>query len=280
MANRRIASTFAALRERGEKAFIPYITAGDPDLATTVDLCRALARAGADLIELGLPFSDPLADGPVIQQATRRALKAGTTTDKVFDLVAALRRDPEMPRAAEIPIVLLTYYNPVFRYGVERFLDRAAAAGLDGLVVPDLPLEEAEELRNAAAQRGLDLILFMAPTSTDDRLAATARAAQGFIYCVSLTGVTGAREQLSDRAAELCARARRHTDLPLAVGFGISTPEQAAAMGRVADAAIVGSAIVRLIGEAVEGSGTSAPDRAQLVERVTRYAEGIKAALK
>lgn len=239
----RIAETFAALRRRGEKGLIPFLTAGDPDLRTSERICLAAARAGADVIEIGLPFSDPLADGPIIQAGNQRALKGGITTAGALELVARLRE--RIPQ----PIVLLTYYNPVFRYGVERFLAAAAAAGVDGLIVPDLPFEESGDLRASAVARGIDPICLLAPTSTDARIAEQVAAARGFVYCVSLTGVTGVRERLSDRAADLVRRVRERTDLPLAVGFGISTPEQAAAACRYADAAIVGSALVRIVGE-------------------------------
>lgn len=269
----RIAETFAALRRRGEKGLIPFFTAGDPDLATSERICLAAAAAGADIIELGLPFSDPLADGPIIQAGNQRALRAGTTTRGTLELIARLRQ-----KIAQ-PIVLLTYYNPVFRYGVERFLTAAAEAGLDGLIVPDLPFEESGELRAAAVARGIDPICLLAPTSTEARIAEQVAAASGFIYCVSLTGVTGVREQLSDRAAELVKRVRPHTDLPLAVGFGISTPEQAAAACRYADAAIVGSALVKIVGDGqddrVPAAAALAPER-----RVADFIASLKAAVK
>ncbi len=246
--NRRLARTFARLRESGKKALMPFFVAGDPDLDTTRELCLAAAAAGADLIELGLPYSDPLSDGPVIQAASQRALAAGTTTRRVFNLAAELRRELEL-LGLDLPIVLLTYYNPISRFGPEAFLAAAAEAGVDGLVVPDLPLEESRGLDAAAEAAGLDLIQLLAPTSTDDRIREAGRRARGFIYCVALTGVTGTRESLSGRAGELVERARPHTDVPLLVGFGISNPDQAAEVSRLADGVIVGSALVRLAAE-------------------------------
>lgn len=239
MFENRIDRAFKGLK--GRAALITYVTAGDPDLETTESLVAALVEGGADLIELGLPFSDPMADGPAIQKASQRALASGTTIAGLFDLAKRISR------RHEVPLAVMTYFNPVQRYGVERFSSDAAEAGLDGLIIPDLPLEEGSEVRRTIASRGLHPILFLAPTSTDDRIAATAREAGGFIYCVSLTGVTGARSVLSDRAADLVRRASRHTDVPLAVGFGVSTPEQAAKIGAIADGVIVGSAIVNII---------------------------------
>lgn len=239
----RIGRTFAALRAAGRKALMPYLCAGDPDLETSCRLIKAVARSGADLLEIGMPFSDPIADGPTIQLATQRALRAGTTPAAVFDLIARLRAD-----GVETPIALMTYYNLIYRPGLERFCRMAADAGVDGIICPDLSLEESPELRAACRAAGLDLIPFLAPTSTDERIAAVAQVASGFIYCVSLTGVTGARDALSEQFAPLIERARRQTDLPLAVGFGIGSPEQAARVAAVADGAIVGSALVRYCG--------------------------------
>ncbi len=243
----RLAERFRLLRRRGEKALLCYLTAGDPDLATTAELCRAAADAGADGLEIGLPFSDPLADGPVIQEASVRALAAGTGPRQVFELVSRVRAE------LELPLVLLTYFNPIYRWGVARFLGEAADAGLDGLVVADLPLEEGAEAREQARRQGIDPIAFIAPTSTAERLQATAREASGFIYCVSVTGVTGAREAVSSRVEDLVRRAREYTDVPLAVGFGISSPAQVRQVARYADAAIVGSALVRLAAETGPG---------------------------
>ncbi|MDR0415714.1 MAG: tryptophan synthase subunit alpha [Propionibacteriaceae bacterium] len=247
----------------GRKALIPFLTGGDPDFSTTAALVRALARAGADLVEIGVPFSDPVAEGPVIEAADGRALAAGANVDGLFDLVAVLRAD------LDLPLVFMTYYNPVFVYGVDRFLARAAETGLDGLIVPDLPFEESAELAGPAAAYGLPLIPMVAPTTSDDRLAAVAASAAGFVYCVSSMGVTGVRDQLGDDAARLIAKIRTHSDIPCAVGFGISTPAQAKAMAAVADGVIVGSAIVRII---AEHGRAAAP-------HVERFAGELRAAL-
>lgn len=236
----RIDACFAGLRARGEKGLITYITAGDPDVETTRQAVLAMAAAGADLVELGLPFSDPMADGPVIQKATERALAGGFKLAAAFDLVRRLRAD------TGVPLAFMTYYNPVLQYGLDAFARDAVAAGVDGLLVPDLPFEESEPLALACQRHGLRLIPFLAPTSTDERIVRVGAADPSFIYCVSLTGVTGARERLSDRLAEMVGRIRPRTGAPLAAGFGISGPEQARAAARLADAVIVGSAIVRL----------------------------------
>ena len=220
---------------------MPYVTAGDPNLKTTAALLPALAAAGADIVELGVPYSDPLADGPTNQRAAQRALAAGTTIRGVLDTVAAARRD-----GLAIPIVLLVYYNCIYRHGETAFVQAAAAAGVDGLIVPDLPPEEAAGLRAATEAAGLALVPLAAPTSTDQRLALIARVATGFIYCVSVTGVTGARATLPAELADLLRRVRQATAgrVPVAVGFGISTPEQVREVGRLADGVIVGSALV------------------------------------
>ena len=225
------------------KAFIPFITAGDPDLATTEAVVKAMVGAGADLVEIGVPFSDPTAEGPVIEAADARSLAGGTTTDGLFALVARLRAD-----GLTVPLVFMTYFNPIFAYGTDRFLDRAAKAGIDGLIVPDLPFEEKAELAGPCHGHGLDLVSLVAPTSAE-RVAAIAAGAEGFLYCVSSLGVTGVRETLGDHARHLVARARQVTDVPCAIGFGISRPDQAQAMAEVSDGVIVGSAIVRLIAQ-------------------------------
>jgi len=238
----RLGQAFAAARAAGRPALMPYVTAGDPDLATTAKLLPALAAAGADIVELGVPYSDPLADGPTNQRAAQRALAAGTTVRGVLDTVAAVRRQEGLA----IPIVLLVYYNCIYRHGEAAFVQAAAAAGVDGLIVPDLPPEEAGSLRAAAEASGLALVPLAAPTSTDERLALIARVATGFIYCVSVTGVTGARTALPADLADLLRRVRQATAgrVPVAVGFGISTPEQVRDVGRLADGVIVGSALV------------------------------------
>jgi tryptophan synthase alpha chain len=225
---------------RGRKVLVPYLCVGDPNLEASVELALGLADAGADAVELGLPFSDPLADGPVIQAAGQRALAAGFRVADGFRAAARVRE-----ARPGLPLLFMTYYNVLFVAGVEAFVGRSAEAGVDGLIVADLPVEEAGPVESACRARGLDLVLFVAPTSTAERLAAVARHAGGFVYCVSLTGVTGAREGLSGRVPDLVARVRPLTDLPLLVGFGIGSPEAAAEAARLADGAIVGSALVR-----------------------------------
>jgi len=240
----RIADAFARARRERRAAFVPYLTAGDPDLETTAELVAALERAGADVVELGVPFSDPIADGPVNQAAAERALDAGTTLTGILAQVARLRaRTP-------VPIVLFTYFNPVFRYGIERFAEHAADSGVDGVLVVDLPPEEARgEYLDTLRAQGLDAIFLLAPTSTRERVAAVAAVASGFVYYVSRTGVTGERGELPRELAREVKALRKRLKLPVAVGFGISTPEQAAAVARVADGVVVGSALVRLVAE-------------------------------
>ena len=230
------------------KAFIPFITCGDPDLETTAAVVRAAAENGADLIELGIPFSDPTAEGPVIQGANIRALQAGTTTDKVFDLVRELRKD------VTVPMVFMTYANVVFSYGAEKFISTCGEIGIDGLILPDLPFEEKEEFLPLCQQYGVDLISLIAPTS-ENRIAMIAREAEGFIYLVSSLGVTGMRSEIKTDLSAIVAVIRENTTVPCAIGFGISTPEQAEKMAAVSDGAIVGSAIIRLL----EQHGKEAP---------------------
>ena len=232
----RIADAFA----RG-KAFIPFITCGDPDLETTAAAVRAMAEAGADVIELGIPFSDPTAEGPVIQAANARALQAGTTTDRIFDLVRDLRRD------VRVPMVFMTYANVVFSYGTEKFLAACRDIGMDGLILPDVPFEEKEEFAPLCRRYGLDFISLIAPTS-EHRIAMIAREASGFVYVVSSLGVTGMRSSITTDIGAMVKLVRAaNPDIPCAVGFGISTPEQAARMAALSDGAIVGSAIVNLM---------------------------------
>lgn len=248
-----VAACFNALRQRGECALIPFLTAGDPDLATTAEALRILDRAGADLIELGVPYSDPLADGPVIQEAATRALQKGVKLDDVLAIVREVHQD------IAAPIILFTYYNPIFYQGVEVFLDKIKAAGVKGLVVPDLPLEESDRLLEATAERGLELILLVAPTSSPERQTAIAKKSQGFVYLVSVTGVTGVRTEVGSRVEALLAGMRQVTDKPIGVGFGISQPEQAEqvkAWG--ADAVIVGSAMVKRLAEGTPTEGLQA----------------------
>lgn len=223
----------------GKKAFIPFITCGDPDLETTEQLVYAMEKAGAALIELGIPFSDPTAEGPVIQDANIRALSRGVTTDKIFDMVEKIRKN------TQIPLVFMTYANVVFSYGAERFIKKAAEIGMDGLILPDVPYEEKEEFDGICKQYGLDLVSLIAPTS-HDRIKMIAKDASGFIYCVSSLGVTGTRSAITTDIGAMVNLVKEVTDLPCAVGFGISTPEQAAKMCESADGAIVGSAIVKI----------------------------------
>lgn len=222
------------------KAFIPFITCGGPDMATTAACVRAASQNGADLIELGIPFSDPTAEGSVIQGANLRALTGGATTDKVFDLVRELRTD------VTIPMVFMTYANVVFSYGAERFIGTCADVGIDGIILPDLPYEEKEEFQPLCTKYGVALISLIAPTS-ENRIAMIAREAEGFIYLVSSLGVTGTRSEITTDLASIVKVIRENTDVPCAIGFGISTPEQAAKMAGIADGAIVGSAIIKII---------------------------------
>jgi tryptophan synthase alpha chain len=261
-----IGRSFARLRERGEAAFVAYLTAGDPALDVTPDLLAALVAGGADVIELGVPFSDPMADGPVIQRAAQRALKAGTTLARVLELVATRRR--EWP----VPIVLFGYYNPFLRYGVDAVARDARAAGVDGVLCVDLPPEEAGELSGALARHELDLIRLLAPTTPLGRVKTIASGASGFLYFVSVLGVTGARSALPADLPDMVRRVRTATTLPIGVGFGVQAPEQAGWIAGFADAVIVGSAIQRL----VEEHGAAAP---AAVERFVRsLKDGMRAA--
>ena len=242
----RIKEAFA-----GKKAFIPFITCGDPNLKVTEQIVLNAVKAGADLIELGIPFSDPTAEGPVIMEADERALNGGVTTDQIFELVRSLRK------TVAIPLVFMTYANVVYSYGSEKFMKQASEAGIDGLILPDVPFEEKEEFRSVCHRYGIDLISMIAPTS-EGRIARIAREAEGFLYIVSSLGVTGVR---SAHTSDICGRVqivRENTDVPCAVGFGISTPEQAAAMASLSDGAIVGSAIVKLIGQYGEAAAEPA----------------------
>jgi tryptophan synthase alpha chain len=254
----RLGAAFEAARRARRAAFVPYITAGDPSLARTADLVRALARAGADVLELGVPFSDPIADGPTNQRAAERALAAGTTLAGVLATVAALRRE------LELPIVLFTYANPVLRYGLERFAADAAAAGVDGLLFTDVPAEEMRAFADVLDGTGLDLVMLVTPTSGQRRMKAAARFGGGFLYLVSCTGVTGARRELDVELEANLRVARKASRLPVAVGFGISTPEQVAQVARLADGVVVGSAIVGRIG--------ALGDVEELTEDVQRFA--------
>jgi tryptophan synthase alpha chain len=262
----RLDETFARLRARGERALLPYFMAGDPSLADTRRLVIEAARRGADVVELGVPFSDPLADGPVIQRAGTRALAGGATVARVLETVAGLRAE------VEVPIVLLTYYNPVLAFGLKAFARTAVDAGVDGAIVADMPPEESGPLATEADAVGLDLVYMLAPTSTPPRVRLIAKRSRGFVYVVSLTGVTGERQELPADLATQIGVLRRATTMPVCVGFGISTPAQVAAVGRIADGAAVGSAIVRLV-EARAGSST-------LVEDVGKFIAELKAPLR
>ena len=249
----KISDSFQSLRQNSKCALIPFITAGDPDLATTAKALKILDKSGADMIELGVPYSDPLADGPTIQAAATRALQQGVTLDDVLGLVKEI--SPEI----KAPIILFTYYNPILNRGIESFLKQIAAAGVQGLVVPDLPLEEAESLIKPAAEIGIEVILLVAPTTPKDRITAIAKQSQGFIYLVSVTGVTGIRQEVASRVPELLQQMRAVTDKPIGVGFGISAPQQAKQVKEWgADAVIVGSAFVKRLAEGSPDEGLAA----------------------
>ncbi len=245
------------------KAFIAFITCGDPDLDTTKEIVKAMAENGADLIELGIPFSDPTAEGPVIQEANVRALSNGVTTDKIFDMVREIRQ------SVATPMVFMTYANVVYSYGTERFLSTCREIGMDGLILPDIPYEEKEEFAPLCEQYGLDFVSLIAPTS-ENRIAKIAKEAKGFVYIVSSLGVTGVRSEITTDVGALAAMVKANTDVPCAIGFGISTPEQAAAMASKADGAIVGSAIIRLV--AKYGKEAAAP--------VGEYVKSMKDAIR
>lgn len=244
------------------KAFIPFITAGDPDLTITEQLIPAMAKAGADLIEIGIPFSDPVAEGIVIQEADMRALSAGTTTDKIFESVKGIRQE------TDVPLAFMTYLNPVFVYGSERFVKNMAECSIDALIVPDMPFEEKEELLPLCRKYGIDLISLIAPTSKE-RIRTIASEAEGFVYCVSSMGVTGVRKEISTNLSEMISLVKEAKNIPCAIGFGISTPEQAREMSQVADGVIVGSAIVKLA--AKYGTGC--------IEPICGYIREMKAAI-
>jgi len=258
----RLAATFERLRAAGSPGLVTYVTAGDPDLPRTEGILRALDRAGADVVEIGIPFSDPLADGPVIQRATERALAAGTTLIGVLDLLRRVRADLSMP------VVVFSYANPIFRIGAERFADLAREAGVDGVLVLDLPIEEAGDFRAMLEARGIDTILLLSPTTSDERLRQAAALGSGFLYAISRLGVTGIRHEIAEGAEDMVRRIRGFSTLPVALGFGISKPEHVREVGRWADAAVVGSALVNVIAEA---GGAS-----DLNTRVEEYVRWLK----
>jgi len=247
------------------KAFVPFITCGDPDLDTTAACVVEMQKAGASLIELGIPFSDPTAEGPVIMEASLRALENGCTTDKVFDMVKKLRNE----MGVTVPMVFMTYANVVFSYGIERFCENAASCGIDGIILPDVPFEEKDEFDGICKNYGLDLISLIAPTS-EERIAMIAKEATGFIYIVSSLGVTGVRSEITTDIPSLCAAVKAASDTPCAIGFGISTPEQAEKMSKSADGVIVGSAIVKIVAK----YGKDAP------EHVGEYVKSMVDAIK
>ncbi|HDO35778.1 MAG TPA: tryptophan synthase subunit alpha [Nitrospirae bacterium] len=243
----RIEDTFKRLRQEGRKAFIPYIMAGDPSLGETKKLVYLLERSGADIIELGVPFTDPLADGPTIQAAAERALKRGVTLRKVVGTVEEIRKK------SRVPIILMTYYNPVFRYGISRFLKHSKAAGVDGLIIPDLPPDEAGELTGIAHEKDVATIFLLAPTSTEDRINLVSRASTGFIYYVSITGITGSKLTINGKMKSMVGKIRSISGKPVAIGFGVKKPEEAKAVAEIADGVIVGSSIVRMVNENIRG---------------------------
>ena len=258
----RIQQTLEDIRRNGKKALVPFLTAGDPDVPTTVELIHALIESGADLIELGMPFSDPMADGPTIQAASERALAAGTTVADVLDIVRTVRRN------SNVPIVLMGYYNPVFHYGPGRFAADAADAGVDGLLLVDLPPEEAGEIHSDLKRAGIDLITLLAPTTPEARMAELAGVAEGYLYYVSMTGVTGSQKVDADAIEAAVRKVQEKSRVPVAVGFGISTGADAAAVGAFADAVVVGSALVKII----EAHGKSA----DLLPRVKAFISSLK----
>ena len=262
----RISKRFAELRASGQLGIIAYITAGDPSLDATLKYVLALAEAGADVIELGVPFSDPLADGPTIQRASERALKAGASLAGVLDLVRRIRQ------SSQVPLVLFSYYNPILQMGLEKFASAAATAGADGVLATDLTPEESEEYRRILAANHLDTIFLGAPTSTDERLAKIAACSTGFLYLISRTGVTGAKDALPDDLPALLRRARSVTQLPIAVGFGISLPGHVSVLGGLADAAVIGSALVSEIEKApsVEAAAVALGDRIRALKQAGR----------
>jgi len=248
----QITRTFELLKQNGRTALMPYVTMGFPALESALDIVPAIAEAGADLVELGVPFSDPLADGATIQAASQKALENGMSLALCLEQAATLQT-----RGVAIPLVLMGYYNPIVQFGIKRFAEQAAASGIDGIIVPDLPPEEAEALHAAVTARGLDFIFLLAPTSDTGRVQMVVDKSTGFIYLVSLVGVTGARAALPPDLANFVARVRAVTDKPLAVGFGIGTPEQAAQVAQIADGVIVGSALIKAIGAAANPAEAS-----------------------
>jgi tryptophan synthase alpha chain len=264
----RIDAKFAELRGRGETALIPFVPAGDPDIRTTLRILRVLEQSGADCIELGVPFSDPMADGPTIQRASERALKNGATLHSILEMVREFRRD------SEIPLILFGYYNPFFHYGLKRFTQEARSAGIDGILCVDLPPEESGELERWTDSQGLDIIRLLSPTSGQGRIRLVAQRGRGFIYYVSVTGVTGARKRFGNGLHAQVAQVRRCTSLPVGVGFGISTPRQSAWVASFADAAVVGSALVDVM-ERADPNQEKVRRAGKFVARLKRAMKGV-----
>jgi tryptophan synthase alpha chain len=269
----RIAARFATLKEDGRKALVTYLQAYDPDPATSLAILRGLPGAGADVIEIGVPFTDPMADGPSIQQAALRALKAGATLSRVLAMVRDFRRQEDAT-----PIVLMGYYNPILSYGVERFCTDAAASGVDGLIIVDVPPEEADEVEPSAQAHGLDLIRLIAPTTDEARLPRVLAATSGFVYYVSIAGITGTKSASSASLESAIPRIRRHTGLPICIGFGIRTPQQAAEAARLADGAVVGTALVDTLAASLDEDGRARPETVrQVLDQVRGLAEAVRA---
>ena len=258
----RIDARLKAIKDAGQTALVPFVTVGFPDVETSEALAEAIIDSGGDMLELGIPFSDPLADGPTIQMTSYKALQQGVTVRIALDLVKRLRE-----KKVDAPLIFMGYYNPYLRYGIESFVRDAAEAGLDGLIVPDLPAEESAPLQKLCEEHNIHLIPLLAPTSTDERIAQTCKDARGFIYCVSLTGVTGARQDLSSGVESLVSRVRRHTDLPILVGFGVSRREHVEAIGRFADGAVVASALL----DAIDKS-----PKERVLETAREFVRGLK----
>jgi tryptophan synthase alpha chain len=271
-ATSRIAERFAALKRQGRGALVTYLQAYDPDPATSLAILRGLPGAGADLIEVGVPFTDPMADGPAIQRAAQRALKAGATLAGVLALVRDFRANE-----AATPVILMGYYNPILSYGIDRFCTDAAASGVDGLIVVDVPPEEADEIEPQARAAGLDLIRLVAPTTDDVRLPRVLAATAGFVYYVSITGITGTRSATAASLEQAIPRIRRHTALPIAIGFGIRTPQQAAEAAGLADGAVVGTALVDTLAASLDAQGRARPETVrQVLDQVRGLAEAIR----
>ena len=274
MQQTRLDNTFKQLGESNSKAFVAFVSAGDPDPVTSLKIMHGLPGAGADIIELGMPFTDPMADGPSIQASSQRALKAGMTLKCTLDMVRQFRTDND-----ETPIVLMGYYNPVYIYGVDAFIHDAKQAGVDGLIIVDLPPEEDEELCIPALNAGLNFIRLATPTTDDARLPEVLANTSGFVYYVSITGITGSASPERNVVEEAVARVKRHTDLPVAVGFGIRTAEQAEAIASVADGAVVGSALVDVIAESLDSHGRSSPETVtETLKKAQELADGVKRA--